>query len=66
MAKKMKILDWIAIVFLIVGGLNWGLVGAFDFNLVSWMFSGIAIIERAVYSVVGIAAIYSIYVFAKR
>ena len=34
------ILNWIAFVILAIGGLNWGLVGIFNFNLVSWIFGG--------------------------
>jgi len=52
--------DWIAIVLLIIGGLNWGLVGILKFNLVSFLFSGIPILMNIVYILVGVAAIYAI------
>ena len=56
----MKILKNTALVFLIIGGLNWGLVGIFDFNLVSFLFDGFSvIISRIIYSLVGIAAVVS-------
>lgn len=61
---KMKFFDWIAITLLIIGGLNWGLVGVFNFNLVEFLFSAFNI-ERIIYGLVGLSAIYSIYVFAK-
>lgn len=55
----MKTLDVIAAVLLVVGGLNWGLVGFFQFDLVAALFSGMdAVLARAVYSLVGIAAVY--------
>lgn len=54
----MKIVDIIATVLLIVGGLNWGLVGAFDFDLVAGIFGQGSILARAVYSLVGLSAIY--------
>ncbi|MGN0612810.1 MAG: DUF378 domain-containing protein [Porcipelethomonas sp.] len=53
--------DKIALVLLIIGGLNWGLVGIFRFDLVSWLFGGTdAILSRAVYILVAISAIWCI------
>ena len=57
----MKALDIIVAILLVIGGLNWGLVGLFDFNLVSYLFGEGAVIARIVYIVVGIAAIYQIF-----
>lgn len=55
----MKTLDVIAAVLLVVGGLNWGLVGFFQFDLVATIFGGQgAIISRAVYALVGLSAVY--------
>jgi uncharacterized protein len=54
----MKGMDILAAVLLIVGGLNWGLVGAFDFNLVAALFGEATILSRLVYSLVGLAALY--------
>lgn len=55
----MKTLDVIAAVLLVVGGLNWGLVGFFQFDLVSAIFGGQgALISRVVYSLVGLSALY--------
>lgn len=57
----MKILRNIALVILIIGGLNWGLVGLFDFNLVGFLFDGFStVISRIIYSLVGVASIVSI------
>ena len=54
----MKLIRNIALVLLIVGGLNWGLVGLFDFNLVAFLFDGFSvIISRIIYTLVGISAI---------
>ncbi len=55
----MKTIDVIAGVLLVVGGLNWGLVGAAKFNLVSAIF-GSGILAEIVYVLVGVAAIYQI------
>lgn len=54
----MKIIDIIAAVLLIVGGLNWGLVGVANFDLVAAIFGDMTILSRIVYSLVGVAAIY--------
>tara|TARA_B100001142_G_C14048096_1_gene544785 strand:+ start:325 stop:534 length:210 start_codon:yes stop_codon:yes gene_type:complete len=56
----MRNLDVLAAVLLVVGGLNWGLVGIMNFNLVSYLFSSMPSIENAVYGLVGLSAIYQI------
>jgi len=63
--KSMGVLDWIAISLLIIGGINWGLMGLFSFNLVSVIFGGIPYATMVIYVLVGAAAIYSIYSFIK-
>lgn len=61
----MKILKNIALAVLIIGGLNWGLVGLFDFNLVGFLFDGLStVISRIIYSIVGVAAIVGIITWA--
>jgi uncharacterized membrane protein YuzA (DUF378 family) len=55
-----KALDIIVAILLVIGGLNWGLVGLFDFNLVTFLFQK-NVIEKVVYIVVGVAAIYQIF-----
>lgn len=55
----MKSLDTLALILIIVGGLNWGLVGAFDFNLVDSIFGVDSAASRVVYVLVGLAALYS-------
>ena len=58
--------DKIALVLLIIGGLNWGLVGIFSFDLVAWLFGGTgAILSRIVYVVVALAAIWCITLLFK-
>lgn len=56
---KLNIVDWIALILVIVGGLNWGLVGIFKFDLVAWIFGDMSIIARIVYILVGLAAVYT-------
>jgi len=50
--------DWIAVLLLAIGGLNWGLVGVFNFDLVATIFGDMSALSRIVYTVVGISAIY--------
>ncbi|HOA63708.1 MAG: DUF378 domain-containing protein [Acholeplasmataceae bacterium] len=57
----MNILQRIALVIVIIGALNWGLIGIFNFNLVSFLFDGISpIISRIIYTIVGLAGIITI------
>ncbi len=56
--KKLNALDWVAVVLLIIGGLNWGLVGLFGFDLVATIFGDMAVVSRIVYAVVGLSAVY--------
>ncbi len=58
-------LDWIAMVLLIIGGINWGLVGLFNFNLVESIF-GMNIVLDIVYTLVGISGLYAIYMATKQ
>ena len=51
-------LDWICGILLIIGGINWGLVGLFHFNLVHTIFGSLGMVERIVYDIVGLCAIY--------
>ena len=64
MAQKNP-LDWIALVLVIVGGLNWGLF-AFNLNLVNIIFGAVPILEQIVYILVAISAIYMIYFATKQ
>lgn len=56
----MNVLEKIALVFTIIGGLNWGLVGIFDYNLVEAIFGVGSVVTRIVYIVVAVSAIINI------
>lgn len=59
-------LDRIALFLLIVGGVNWGLIGIFNFDLVSFLFGGdTAVISRIVYVLVALAALWCVSLFFK-
>lgn len=55
--KKLGTVEWLALVLVVIGGLNWGLVGAFNFNLVSAIF-GASVLANIIYVLVGLSAIY--------
>ena len=57
----------IALILAIVGGLNWGLIGLFRFDLVAWIFGGQdALLSRVIYTLVGAAAVWCITLFFRR
>ena len=56
----MIVVNYIAFIILLIGGLNWGLVGLFEFNLVAWISMGSKIVERIIYILVLIATIWLI------
>ena len=57
--------DKICLILSIIGSLNWGLVGLFDFNLVSWIFGTGSIISRIIYTVIALAGIWCISILFK-
>ncbi len=59
-------LDRIFLLLLIIGGINWGLIGIFQFDLVAFIFGGqAAVISRIIYALVGISAVWCISLFFK-
>jgi len=58
MMNKLSTLDWVALVLVVIGGLNWGLVGVMDLDLVSTVFGDMTVLSRIVYGLVGLSAIY--------
>lgn len=59
--ENMEILQKVALVFTVIGAINWGLIGFFDFNLVTTIFGDGSTLTRIVYMIVGIAGIINIY-----
>lgn len=57
----MKNLDQIAFLLLLIGGINWGLVGAFNYNLVSTFLGDASTVTRVIYGLVGLCALYNAY-----
>ena len=62
----MSVLDRIALALIVIGGINWGLVGIFRFDLVAWICGGQAsVVARIIYTLVGIAALWCISLLFK-
>ncbi|WP_161879596.1 DUF378 domain-containing protein [Alkalibacterium sp. MB6] len=60
----MKAVDTVALVLLIVGGLNWLLVGLFEFDLVATLFGDMTLLSRIVYVLVGLSALWCLRFFS--
>ncbi len=58
--EKMKVIDKIALVLIIIGAINWGLIGFFNFNLVAVIFGEMTWISRVIYALVGISGLWGI------
>jgi len=63
---RLSTLDLIALILVIIGGLNWGLIGLFDYDLVAAIFGTTTTASRTVYSLVGIAALYTAVITTTR
>lgn len=63
---KMNALDWITGVLVIVGAINWGLVGLFDYNVVTAILGDMTIWSRIVYVLVSVSGLYMIYSLATK
>lgn len=61
----MKFLNGIALTLVIIGAINWLLVGLFKFNLVDAIFGSLSILARIIYIIVGIAGLWSIAFYSK-
>ena len=61
----MKTLDAIVLTLVIIGAINWGLIGFFNFNLVDTLFGSVNWLTRVIYAVVGVAGIYSIAFYGR-
>ncbi len=61
----MKVIDYIALVLVIIGAINWGLIGFFQFDLVRFIFGNMTILARIIYSLVGISGLYALSYFGR-
>ncbi len=56
----MKVIDKIALILIIIGAINWGLIGFFNFNLVEALFGNMTILSRIIYALVGVSGLWGI------
>lgn len=61
----MKVLYYIALTLVIIGAVNWLLIGLFNFDLVATLFGSMSVFSRIIYSLVGIAGLISIGLYSK-
>ena len=62
-SSRFNALDWIAQILLIIGGINWGLVGLMNLDLVATLFGQGSMISRIVYILVGLSALWGLALF---
>jgi len=60
-----KGLDYTALTVVIIGSINWGLIGFINFNLVSYLFGASSILSKIIYAAVGICGLYLISVYGR-
>ena len=56
----MKAIDYVVLVLVIIGAINWGLVGFFGLDLVAFLFGSMSVLSRIIYAVIGICGLYAI------
>lgn len=56
----MAVIDKIALALVIIGALNWGLIGIFSFDLVAWLFGSTSAVTRVIYTLVALGGIWSV------
>lgn len=61
----MKTIDYIALVLVIIGAVNWALIGIFQLDLVRVIFGDMSILSRTIYTIVGICGLYAISYFGR-
>lgn len=61
----MKTLDYFALTIAIIGAVNWGLIGFFDWNLVASLFGSMSLVSRIVYALVGLCGLYLLTMYMK-
>ena len=63
--KKTQMVEMISVVLLLIGGLNWGLIGFFEWSFVDTVFGMGSTLARVIYSIIGISALYQIALWTK-
>ncbi len=60
-----KVFDYLALTISIIGAVNWGLIGFFDFNLVAFLFGNGTLLSRIVYALVGLSGLYLVSTYGR-
>jgi len=63
--RKLNTLDWITLILMLIGAINWGLVGIFNFDLVGGIFGSMSALARIIYTLVGLSGIYWLFMAGK-
>ncbi len=63
--QNLNVLGWIAVILAVIGGLNWGLVGLLNVDLVAAIFGAMSVLSRLIYVIVGLSAIYVLILAVK-
>lgn len=61
----MKTIDYIALILVIIGAINWGLIGFLGFDLVRVIFGDMTLVSRIIYAVIGISGLYALSFFGR-
>ncbi len=61
----MKVIDYLALILVVIGAINWGLIGFFSFDLVKLIFGDMTLLSRIVYALVGISGLYALSYFGR-
>ncbi|HBP01478.1 MAG: hypothetical protein UY41_C0003G0007 [Candidatus Moranbacteria bacterium GW2011_GWE1_49_15] len=59
--KNLNVFDWIGLILVVIGGINWGLIGLLNFDLVSTIFGDMTLATRIIYGSVGVSALYLLF-----
>jgi len=63
---RVRPLDWTALTLLIIGAINWGLIGFFQFDVIAALFGGMdAWVSRIIYAIIGLAGLYSLTLYGR-
>lgn len=60
--KNLTVFDGVALLVLVIGGINWGLISIFNVDIVSTLFGVMTTLTRVVYVLVGVSALYTVYI----
>ncbi len=60
-----KVFDYVVLVIVFIGAINWGLIGFFRFDLVAWLFGDMTWLSRLIYDIVGLCGLYLLCMFGR-